>query len=141
MTDATLQIVSDLTAEYLKLNLKPQVEVNEVRRGRVRPKTGKITIPKWALGKGEHFALAYVVHEVCHYLFMGHGPDFKACEMDALKPWGLFPIYARAYVKELRQGSVNGPTLYKRPARTTTQQIIKAFRTTPWPPLSDPINI
>jgi len=117
MTNADLQAVSDLTAEQLHLNLNPKVEVHEVQKGRVRPKTGKVTIPNWALSRGEPYVIAYVIHEVCHYKFMGHGQNFRTCEMSALKPWGLFPIYSRAYIKELRQGSVNGPTLYKRPKR------------------------
>jgi len=95
------QMVCDLTAEFLNIPYKIKVEINAVRRGRARTGTRKITLPRWALERGEVYTLYYTVHEVCHFVCAAHGTAFKEVEMEVLEAWGIRPKYKKVYLREL----------------------------------------
>lgn len=82
-------------------------------------RTPYITMPIWVLSQGTEYAWAYMIHEVCHFIVWynwpgakAHGDLFKKYERKWLGEFGLVPVYARAYVKELR--SAAGQTLWRK---------------------------
>lgn len=107
--------------EYLiyKYNLEPiKIKVKDIRQGHALYLNRTITIPSWSANKGKEYFYYYVIHEFTHFICYdkfkhhGHSPEFKKIETAILKEWGLYPIYAKAYIKELRAD--NGDILYKR---------------------------
>lgn len=94
--------------------VKLQVYVRPVYRGHAYYRTGRITIPDWALEKGIEYAYSYVIHEVCHFLTIGehHNKKFKEVETRWLREFGLVPVYRRAYKKQLL--TINGEVLFSR---------------------------
>ena len=108
-----LQAIADLTAEVIGLPNRPQVRLKEVWSGRASRRSNAVTIPQWAVrDRPDAYAVYYTVHETCHFRERGHGNAFKAIERQALKAWGLAPVYARAYPKQLY--SLAGECLYER---------------------------
>jgi hypothetical protein len=89
------------------------VEVREVRRGRARPRTGRVTVPTWALDLGRAYALYYVIHEVVHLLIREarHTPRFHETEVQWLVQYGMRPVYRRAYPKQM--WSLDGVLLWE----------------------------
>ena len=82
--------------------------------GRYHTKTHSISVPFWAGSRGIEYAWWYVIHESIHAIgYGGHGKAFKAKETYWLNQFGLNPLYAKAYVKQLL--SLNGEVLYIRP--------------------------
>ena len=83
-----LQAIARQVAEYLKLELTPIVEVKLVERGLARPKTRRITIPKWVLDEKcqrQAYQVWYVAHEVTHFATGAkHSARFKQVEKDVL---------------------------------------------------------
>jgi hypothetical protein len=113
--------VAQLTAEFFGIPV-PELVMTNANKGYAYGHKDLVTIPWWCTGHGEHYFTAYVVHEVTHiYRFhvnqgawMGepsHGIEFHTSERRALAQWGLVPVYARAYVKELR---FNGQVVFNR---------------------------
>lgn len=94
------------------------IQFKEVRKGRARIKSRKITIPKGAERQGLEFLYYYLIHEVCHFicydlnLGYNHDKGFKTIEQEELKEFNLIPIYAKAYPKELKNS--NGMIVWKR---------------------------
>lgn len=78
-----------------------RIEVKGVQRGRFRTKTNIITLPTWIFKRGGVFAMAYLIHELCHGVIMGHGYDFRMLERSVLKKYGITAIYSRAYTRKL----------------------------------------
>jgi hypothetical protein len=102
-----LQAIADQVAQFLKLSSRPIVEVKPVKRGKARPKTGRITIPEWVMSKPEAYRRYYIAHEVCHF-FTGlkHSAAFKDIENEVLKElWGVGILrrYPRPPHKHLAQ--------------------------------------
>ena len=94
------------------------IQVKNVKKGRARITTRKITIPKWA-ESNISYLYYYLLHEVAHFIccdkisrYCGHNKDFKIVEKRLLKDFDLIPIYKKAYVKELK--NLQGQSIYKR---------------------------
>ena len=86
-----------------------------------------LTLPYWLFNfsnnynnnnKPLEYQYYYVLHEICHFIvndkhrFYGHQGLFRETERKMLSEFGLVPIYARAYVKQLK--TENGETIYTR---------------------------
>jgi predicted SprT family Zn-dependent metalloprotease len=105
-----------------KYKLNPiKIKVKDINSGRAIYKSRFISIPLWAYDRGINYFYWYVIHEVCHFICNDtlmynakHSDLFKNKERELLKDFGLIPIYARAYVKELLSNS--GEVLYTRKA-------------------------
>lgn len=97
-----LQEVADYICQQERID-HIEIQVHIVRTGRARIRKRKITIPQWAVNDGVEYAYSYVIHEICHYLALGHLHDsyFKSIEKKWLNRFGLCPVYARAYAKAL----------------------------------------
>jgi hypothetical protein len=93
---STLEVkaIAALTAQALKI--KAPV-FRRWTRQRGHGHGHSISVPHWLKHQPEPYRIYYVVHEVCHGLSTGHGPDFKRAERRALKRWGMVPRYRRAY--------------------------------------------
>lgn len=63
----------------------------EVKRGQARYGTGRITMPEWATRQGRPFALAYLLHEIAHFIAKGdgHGRRFREEEERLLAEHGM----------------------------------------------------
>lgn len=83
----------------------PTIELKEVKVGRYRKKTNKISIPLWVVGSHDSFQIYYVIHETCHFVINcgDHGELFKSAETKMMEQYNLKPIYAKAYVKRIEQ--------------------------------------
>ena len=110
------QELSNLICESEKIN-PIEIQIKNTNCGRARVRTRKITIPLWIYKNSIEFVWYYVIHEVCHFIMYdnnmpkaGHNEVFKAKEKIILKDYGMIPIYARAYPKELK--TLNGLSLY-----------------------------
>ena len=116
LREEDIEAVTSLTCDFLHLP-PARCKVKDTRAGHAFPRKNLITIPTWALGEGEVYTTYYIVHELCHFCCFtrGHGSEFKERERTALREWGLLPVYAKAYPKELH--NLNGETLYKRKGR------------------------
>jgi len=83
------------------------VEFKNVRCGRARHKTRKITIPNWIFNSCDEYIKWYIIHELTHFIaldkhnYTGHRGIFRRIEKKYLKQYGLIPKYNRAYIKEL----------------------------------------
>ena len=105
-----------------KFRLNPiEIKVKNINCGRAIYSSRFISIPLWAYDRGINYFYWYVIHEVTHFIAnesynanCKHDNRFKRIETENLKDFGLIPIYARAYVKELL--SNNGEVLYSRKA-------------------------
>jgi len=115
------RLVAQLTADFFGIKV-PELKMMDANKGYAYGHRNLVTIPYWPARHGEHYFTAYVVHEVTHiYRFSlhpdhwfsepSHGIEFHASERRALAQWGLEPVYARAYVKELR---FNGQVVFNR---------------------------
>ena len=123
MTHEGAQAVADRTAKHFGIAPVP-VQVKNVRCGRARYGTRKMTFPKWALtDRGDAYATAYVVHEIAHFVVYArgrvfsdgaHGPYFRSMENEGLTLWGLTIQRSRAYAKAIYS---NGECVYKRKRR------------------------
>ncbi len=86
-----------------------------------------LTIPYWLFNFSKDYSNSnnpleyqyyYILHEICHFIvndkygFHGHQGLFRETEHKMLSEFGLIPIYARAYVKQLK--TENGETVYMR---------------------------
>jgi predicted metal-dependent hydrolase len=104
-----LLAIAELTMADLNLpkqSLK-RFSLKDTRQGRwIR---GGITIPTWILKESEQFQTYYVIHEVCHFIYLGHGPLFKEVERKMCKRWDIEIEYAKAYPKKLY---ANGQMVY-----------------------------
>lgn len=106
-----LQDIADLLCPIYNIG-KVVVELKDVKRGRVRRRAKKITLPVWATTYPFEFLLYYLVHELCHFITGGeHGRIFKQKETEILKRFNIVPIYGRAYAKELQD--TTGKILWK----------------------------
>jgi len=79
------------------------VEIKDVRRGRARPQTRRVTVPAWALELGRDYAVHYAIHEVTHLLSRQarHTPRFHEVEVCWLERYGMRPVYRRAYPRQM----------------------------------------
>jgi len=115
------RLVAQLTADFFGIKV-PELKMMDANKGYAYAHRNLVTIPWWCTQHGEHYFTAYVVHEVTHiYRFHvnagawmrepSHGREFHDSERRALAQWGLEPVYARAYIKELR---FNGQVVFNR---------------------------
>lgn len=109
MTEYDLQEYADIACLYLAMPSIPIQVKGGIRAGRARVKTRKITIPAWATKLSPHYAIYYVLHEVAHFRFRGHGIAFKEHEQSLCKMAGITIDYAKAYPKKLYY---NGQLVY-----------------------------
>ncbi len=94
-----LQHVADVTAGLLGLVRSPKVIIRlKLRHGRAYRETGQLTIPGWAMQRSAMYAVAYAIHETCHFAAHGHGDDFREIEQQALQAWGITAVkYGAVY--------------------------------------------
>lgn len=89
----------------------PEIQFKDTRCGRARYDSYKITFPLWVMDRKQEYILYYLLHELSHFICYfkfgasGHCEDFFMKETELLKEYNLVPIYARAYVKELRDSN------------------------------------
>jgi hypothetical protein len=113
--------VAQLTADFFGIPM-PELVMTDKNKGFAFAYRNLVEIPYWPARHGEHYFTAYVVHEVTHlyrfslhkdrwYSEPSHGTEFHTSERLALAQWGLEPVYARAYIKELRY---NGQVVFNR---------------------------
>jgi hypothetical protein len=88
MYQCDLQLIADQVARVLNLTSLPIVKIQPVKRGWAHPKTGKITMPEWVLGKKcrrQAYQKYYVTHEVIHFRTgLKHDLEFKRVEAKVL---------------------------------------------------------
>ena len=114
MNQYELQFIANQVARFLDLTTAPIVEIKPVKRSLARPKTGKVTIPEWVLGKKcirQAYQEYYVTHEVTHFRTgLKHDSEFKRVEAEVLsklfaigirrhyrRPWPWWPSGHRTY--------------------------------------------
>jgi len=96
-----------------RLPYKIRVHLKDIKRGRSRFNTGYVSIPIWAVNRGDAYLRYYLIHEVCHFMAQterGHGKQFKHYEKHYLALYGMRPVYKRAYVRQLL--SLDGLVVY-----------------------------
>lgn len=102
--------IAKITADMINVET-PKVMIKHAVRGRAKIKQKIIVIPKWAGKHHEAFWTYYVVHEVCHFRQLGHGPEFKKFETMVCDYFGIEITYKRAYPKTIK---FNGEVVYAR---------------------------
>jgi len=112
LDQAKMQEVADVTRRFYEIE-PIEIQLKNVRAGRARYRTFKITIPTWIQKKPLEYQIAYVVHEVAHFKAInhGHGYIFKKWEDIGLKQWGISIDRAKAYAKRVY---ANGDCIYDR---------------------------
>jgi predicted SprT family Zn-dependent metalloprotease len=110
------QILNYITEKYDLIDIT--IKVKDIQSGRAIYNTCFVSIPLWAYDEGLHFFYYYVLHELSHFIARqkdrfceSHGKLFKTIENELLADFGLKPVYAKAYVKELKLS--NGKSVYK----------------------------
>ncbi|MCP4364396.1 MAG: hypothetical protein GY800_03755 [Planctomycetes bacterium] len=95
------KLADDVCERYGKPKLR--LRFTGAQRGSGNHRTGWCSVPDWALEQGEHYPVAYVLHELVHAAFaiQGHGQRFRTRERLLLAEYGLRPKYTKAYVWEL----------------------------------------
>ena len=94
-----LQHVADVTAELLGLPRSPRVIIRpKLQHGKAYRVDERLTIPGWAMQRGAMYAVAYAIHETCHFVIYGHGLRFRETEREALQAWGIIAVkYGAVY--------------------------------------------
>ncbi|KKL23885.1 hypothetical protein LCGC14_2420900 [marine sediment metagenome] len=94
-----LQHVADVTAGLLGLVRSPKVVIRpKLRHGTAYRVDGYLTLPGWAMQRSAMYAVAYAVHETCHFVAHGHGSLFRKTEREALQAWGIIAVkYGAVY--------------------------------------------
>lgn len=93
--------IAKIAADILEIE-PPEVQIKHAVRGRAKIKQKIIVIPKWAGDYHEAFWTYYVVHEVCHFRSLGHGPAFKKLEQMVCDYFGIEIVYKKAYPKMVK---------------------------------------
>ena len=123
-TREDLQAIADLVKEHFGYARRvATVGRITTRQGHAHYNTGHISVPQWAIDKGEAYAIYYVIHEVCHLVnYWKNGPEaeshgyaFKHFEGRALELFDITIDYARAYPKRLY---LNGQKFYDNTGHT-----------------------
>ncbi len=92
-TAGPLQHVADVTARLLGLARSPKVIIRlKLQFGKAYRADGYLTLPGWAIQRSAMYAVAYAVHETCHFVAPGHGPLFRETEREALQAWGITAV-------------------------------------------------
>lgn len=87
----------------------PEIQIKNRKRGRAKIKKRLAIIPQWAGQYHQAFWTYYVIHEVCHFRQLDHGPDFKFLEQTVCRYFDIEITYKRAYPKTLK---FNGELVY-----------------------------
>lgn len=93
--------IAQITANLLGIE-PPEIQIKHRVRGRAKIKKRLAIIPKWAGDYHEAYWTYYVIHEVCHFRQLGHGPDFKFLEQTVCRHFEIEITYKRAYPKTLK---------------------------------------
>lgn len=93
--------IAKIAADILEIE-PPEIQIKQVARGRAKINKRTIVIPKWAGDYHEAFWTYYVVHEVCHFRSLGHGPAFKSLEQKVCDYFGIEITYKKAYPKMVK---------------------------------------
>lgn len=100
-------------ARFINVKSFPKVKVRDQRAGRTDRKSNSVIIPLWTFAQGIEYVWSYIIHEICHYAARGEGHSrvFKNKERKVLAEFDLYPVYAKAYAKELKNSA--GQTVWK----------------------------
>ena len=96
-----------------------EIKFKDVNCGTAYYHRRHITMPTWIFDHTMEYCWAYMIHEVLHFVtddkynYSGHQDIFRDLERINLNEFGLYPVYARAYIKELRSSS-NGQLYFDR---------------------------